>query len=114
LAPPVGWVSGHPEITPPSNFHHLRDTTIAKAGNRYLLRLWFSMECWLWLTLGAAFRSSRRTEKPGPDEIELCPAVHLPLDERELGDVTLGLSVGPWQRQSRPNSRLIVAEATGE
>jgi hypothetical protein len=27
LAPPVGWVSGHPEITPPSNFHHFRDTT---------------------------------------------------------------------------------------
>jgi hypothetical protein len=22
----VGWVSGHPEITPPSNFHHFRDT----------------------------------------------------------------------------------------
>jgi transposase len=74
----------------------------------------FGMECWLWLTLGAAFRPSRRTEKSGPDEIELCPAVHQPLDELELGDVTLGLSVGPWQRQSRPNSRLIVAEATGE
>jgi hypothetical protein len=27
LAPPVGWASGHPEITPPSNFHHFRDTT---------------------------------------------------------------------------------------
>ncbi|WP_214606877.1 hypothetical protein, partial [Palleronia pelagia] len=27
LPPPVGWVSVHPEITPPSNFHHLRDTT---------------------------------------------------------------------------------------
>ncbi|WP_235441866.1 hypothetical protein, partial [Rhabdonatronobacter sediminivivens] len=25
--PPVGWVSVHPEITPPSNFHQLRDTT---------------------------------------------------------------------------------------
>jgi hypothetical protein len=27
LAPPVGWVCNHPEITPPSNFHHRRDTT---------------------------------------------------------------------------------------
>ena len=27
MAPPVGWVSGHPEITPPANFHHFRDTT---------------------------------------------------------------------------------------
>jgi hypothetical protein len=30
LAPPAGWVSVHPEITPPSNFHHFRDTTIRK------------------------------------------------------------------------------------
>ncbi|MFX0547412.1 SGNH hydrolase domain-containing protein, partial [Roseovarius sp. S1116L3] len=29
--PPVGWVQVHPEITPPSNFHHLRDTTNALA-----------------------------------------------------------------------------------
>jgi hypothetical protein len=28
LQPPVGWVSVHPEITPPSNFHHFRDTTV--------------------------------------------------------------------------------------
>ena len=27
MPPPVGWVSVHPEITPPSNFHHFRDTT---------------------------------------------------------------------------------------
>jgi lysozyme len=31
LPPPVGWVSGNPEITPPSNFHQLRDTTGANA-----------------------------------------------------------------------------------
>src|SRR6056297_4329707 len=29
LPPPVRWVSVHPEITPPSNFHQLRDTTDA-------------------------------------------------------------------------------------
>jgi len=29
LQPPVGWVSVHPEITPPSNFHQLRYTTLA-------------------------------------------------------------------------------------
>ncbi|MEQ3680528.1 hypothetical protein, partial [Pseudophaeobacter sp.] len=29
----AGWVgSVHPEITPPSNFHHLRDTTRSTAG----------------------------------------------------------------------------------
>ena len=27
MLPPVGWVPSHPEITPPSNLHHLRDTT---------------------------------------------------------------------------------------
>lgn len=27
MLPPVGWVQVHPEITSPSNFHHLRDTT---------------------------------------------------------------------------------------
>jgi ArsR family transcriptional regulator len=27
LLPPVGWVLVHPEITPPSNFYQLRDTT---------------------------------------------------------------------------------------
>src|SRR5690606_28950570 len=27
LPPPVGWVSVHPEITPPDNFYHFRDTT---------------------------------------------------------------------------------------
>ncbi|MGR3360666.1 MAG: hypothetical protein ACU0DE_06250 [Paracoccus sp. (in: a-proteobacteria)] len=30
MAPPVGWVSVHPEITPPANFHHFRDTTLIK------------------------------------------------------------------------------------
>jgi hypothetical protein len=30
LLPPVGCVQVHPEITPPSNFHHLRDTTSEK------------------------------------------------------------------------------------
>ncbi|WP_454283261.1 hypothetical protein, partial [Roseovarius sp. MBR-79] len=31
--PAAGWVGFvHPEITPPSNFHHLRDTTARKAG----------------------------------------------------------------------------------
>nr|WP_255446378.1 integrase core domain-containing protein [Tropicibacter alexandrii] len=29
LPPPVGWVDVHPEITPPSNFHQLQDTTSA-------------------------------------------------------------------------------------
>lgn len=32
MSPPVGWVSVHPEITPPSNFHHLRDTTHFQAN----------------------------------------------------------------------------------
>jgi len=31
LLPPVGWVDVHPEITPPSNFHQLRDTTTVSA-----------------------------------------------------------------------------------
>ncbi|MBM3369000.1 MAG: hypothetical protein FJY43_12125 [Betaproteobacteria bacterium] len=30
MLPPVGWVDVHPEITPPSNFHQLRDTTKAE------------------------------------------------------------------------------------
>jgi len=30
----AGWVgSVHPEITPPENFHHLRDTTLWKAAD---------------------------------------------------------------------------------
>jgi len=29
LLPPAGWISGHPEITPPANFHHSRDATDA-------------------------------------------------------------------------------------
>jgi basic membrane lipoprotein Med (substrate-binding protein (PBP1-ABC) superfamily) len=35
LLPPVGWVSVHPEITPPSNFHQLRDTTENVANTDY-------------------------------------------------------------------------------
>ena len=31
----AGWVgSSHPEITPPSNFHHLRDTTLDRMAER--------------------------------------------------------------------------------
>jgi hypothetical protein len=37
LLPPVGWVDVHPEITPPSNFHQLRDTTDKRSAK--LLRL---------------------------------------------------------------------------
>jgi hypothetical protein len=34
----AGWVgSSHPEITPTSNFHHLRDTTMLKSGYLYQL-----------------------------------------------------------------------------
>ena len=28
MQPPVGWVLVHPEITPPDNFYHFRDTTL--------------------------------------------------------------------------------------
>ncbi len=33
MPPPVGWVLVHPEITPPSNFHQLRDTTFGSPVN---------------------------------------------------------------------------------
>jgi hypothetical protein len=36
LQPPDGWVSDHPEITPPPNFHHLRDTTDDYLGDHWL------------------------------------------------------------------------------
>ena len=33
MAPPVGWVASHPEITLPFNFHHFRDTTRKALAN---------------------------------------------------------------------------------
>jgi hypothetical protein len=39
LLPPVGWVQVHPEITPPSNFHHLRDTTLCRRQNTLAVQI---------------------------------------------------------------------------
>jgi hypothetical protein len=55
-------------------------------------------------------RSSRGTEEPSPEEIELCSAVHLALDELELGD----LAVGPREREGCHDGGLVFAKATGE
>jgi hypothetical protein len=38
LPPPVAWVDVHPEITPPSNFHHFRDTTAKDARFDILMK----------------------------------------------------------------------------
>jgi hypothetical protein len=36
--PAAGWVvSGHPEITPPSNFHQPRDTTLFELADKIAL-----------------------------------------------------------------------------
>jgi hypothetical protein len=39
---------------------------------------------------------SRRADEPRLQQVELCPAVHLPLHQLELGDLSLGLEL--WRK----------------
>ena len=39
-------------------------------------------------------------QQPGAEQIELCSAIHLALDQLQLGVLPFSLTVGPWLRQS--------------
>jgi len=54
------------------------------------------------------------TEESSAEEVELGSAIHLAFYELELGDVALGLAVGPWQVECSGNCRLIGAKTAGE
>jgi hypothetical protein len=47
--------------------------------------------------------SSRSPDQASLKQIDLAPAVHLPLHQFEFRDLTFGLPVGPWQCDGGPN-----------
>lgn len=53
---------------------------------------------------------SCRTEKTSSEQIELCAALHLALDELEVGDLPFGLSVGPGFYECNGNRLFISFE----
>jgi hypothetical protein len=57
---------------------------------------------------------SLSTNQPSLKQIEFAAAVHLPSDELEVGDLPLGLSVGPGQYDCHANRRFIVRYSAGE
>ena len=48
------------------------------------------------------------------EEIEAGAAIHLPLDQFELGDLTLGLSVRPWLGKGRRHRGQVGSDAFPE
>ena len=57
---------------------------------------------------------SRGSDEARPEEIEASSAIHLPLDQLELGDLTFVLSVRPWLGQGRLHRSLIGSDALPE
>jgi hypothetical protein len=56
-------------------------------------------------------RRSGRADQSCLKEIDLCPAVHLSLDELELGDLAFGLAVRPRLDQGSMAMSLVTPEA---
>jgi iron complex outermembrane receptor protein len=76
--PPIGWVSGHPEITPPTNFHQLRDMTKA-SWEKFTPKVALSYEpnddLLLYGLYSRGYRTGRFSERPGTEN-----AAHTPYD----------------------------------
>jgi len=58
--------------------------------------------------------ASPEADDAGLQEIELPTAVHLPLDELELADLPLGLTVGPSRSYRGADGGDILCDAVGE
>jgi len=70
------------------------------------------MEYWVCRSFGEA--DLGRADETGLKEIELSSAVHLALDEFELGDLPLGLAVGPVRGDGCNHGGPIFDDAIGE
>jgi len=57
---------------------------------------------------------SRCREYSLPEEIEACPAIHLPLQELQSGHLPFCLSIRPTQRASGTHRRLILSDLDRE
>jgi putative transposase len=84
LLPPVGWVSVHPEITPPSNFHHFRDTT---AAIRKIIYTTNAVE-----SLNRVLRKTLKTKGSFPTEEAATKLIFLAIRNFEKG----GRAVREW------------------
>ena len=56
----------------------------------------------------------RRAEQAGPEEVEVCPAIHLSLDELELGVLPLSLAVRPGLGQRGLHGGTVLNDALCE
>jgi len=74
----------------------------------------FGVQIWLFRTSDAASSSISRSAESGTEEIEIGPAVHLPLQELELGDLAFRLAIGPWLVDSGFNCCTICGNSAGK
>jgi hypothetical protein len=71
-------------------------------------------EDWLFVTFGADEVMRSRGTEPGTEEIEVGTAVHLPLQQLQFGNLSLGLAVGPRLGDGRGHGVAIGRNSFGE
>lgn len=59
-------------------------------------------------------RTSSRGDDARPKDVQSAAAIHLPLHQLELGDMPLGLAVGPRQSDCRDDGILVLDHPIGE